>query len=489
MLPQHSQDLLRAARSGKIYKRPAPVEEEEADPEVVAGEKPEKKDDDLKEKGFAAKAWKQIPRHLEAGDVEYLAKRRKGLITISKNTIPIPTVTKATVKRTDAAGNEYVQDVVVPHGQHVDGEVIAKSIIPDPNAVAADPLAVQATPPRRKGPVPRKKLKGPGRGRKKKPVPPTSVPSVDANGSAIPPTPVPVEEANGPDVSVENNSYLYFSDTSQGIKIEADTTATPTQTEDTEMGEGSNVPSDDDEGDDGEDGDDGDDDEGSNADNASPSKATRTASPLPTSLPTMASVPDIAMTGVEPLQPLAKILTDQERLEVKSGSPLKNLALTISTLNSPLESPNVSDPTSSIAAPITEQTERINQEMVKETAESAPTILPPPPPEPTKAEEKVAVETLREEQEEEEMLLDIVNQAENSKVGAPPVAPAPKDLSEALSEPLEDIKVEEPVAPPTVEAVVVPQSEEVAEEEEEDDDFPDLLGGLEKSLDSKPSAN
>ncbi|PVH81901.1 hypothetical protein DL98DRAFT_362908, partial [Cadophora sp. DSE1049] len=99
LLPQHSQDLLRAARSGKIYKRPAPADEEEADPEAIVGDKPEKKDEDLKEKGFTAKSWKQVPRHLEGADVVYLAKRRKGLVTASSKPLPVPTVTKATVKR------------------------------------------------------------------------------------------------------------------------------------------------------------------------------------------------------------------------------------------------------------------------------------------------------------------------------------------------------------------------------------------------------
>jgi hypothetical protein len=205
LLPQHSQDLLRAARSGKIYKRPAPVEEEEVDPEVVPGDKPEKKDDELKDKGFTAKSWKQIPRHLEASDVEYLAKRRKGVITITaRGSAPGPTLVKTTVKRTDAVGNEYVQDVVVPQGQHVEGEVIAQTVIPDPNV---DASAALATPPKRKGPVSRKKVKGPGRGRKKKPIAPTSVPVTgDADGSN---QPVATTEGQvGPDVRSQNVGLL-----------------------------------------------------------------------------------------------------------------------------------------------------------------------------------------------------------------------------------------------------------------------------------------
>ncbi len=200
LLPQHSQDLLRAARSGKIYKRPAPVEEEEADAEPVLGDKPEKKEDDPKDRGFTAKAWKQIPRHMEGPDIEYLAKRRKGLVTVSSK-VPAapaaPTLTKATVKRVDAAGNEYVQDVVVPQGQQLEGEVISQTIIPDSNAII-ESTTVQPTPPRRKGPVSKKKSKGSGRGRKKKSAAPTSVPLVtpgDGTGTMV------ESDVVGPDVS------------------------------------------------------------------------------------------------------------------------------------------------------------------------------------------------------------------------------------------------------------------------------------------------
>ena len=177
LLPQHSQDLLRAARSGKIYKRPLAVEEEEVDLEAVLGEKPEKKEDDPKDKGFTAKAWKQIPRHLEGPDIEYLAKRRKGLITVtSKSAATGPTLTKTTVRRTDAAGHAYVQDVIAPKGQQVEGEVIAQTVIPDPTVV--DGFA-QPTPSKRKSAPPKsKKSKAAGRGRKKKQAAPTSVPEI-----------------------------------------------------------------------------------------------------------------------------------------------------------------------------------------------------------------------------------------------------------------------------------------------------------------------
>jgi hypothetical protein len=179
LLPQHSQDLLRAARSGRIYKRPAPLEEEEADVEAVLGDKPEKKDDDTKERGFTAKAWKQIPRHMEGPDIDYLAKRRKGLVTVTARTAPpTATLTKNTVKRIDAAGNEYVQDVIVPHGQKVEGEVISQTVVPDPSAVVTETFAVQqVTPSRSKKSSKKKSKSAASRGRKKKAAAPTSVPA------------------------------------------------------------------------------------------------------------------------------------------------------------------------------------------------------------------------------------------------------------------------------------------------------------------------
>lgn len=215
LLPQHSQDLLRAARSGKIYaKRPAPVEEEEVDPEVILGDKPDKKEDDTKIQGYTVKTWKQIPRHLEGPDIEYLAKRRKHLKTVASKPTGGPTLTKATVKRTDATGTEYLQDVVVAPGQQIEGEVVSQTTIPDPNAQPVDPYAVAPTPPKKKGPVIRKKAKGPGRGRKKKQVAPTSAP-------AAPPVPGAAPIAEGavgaaiPEVSSVSHSLLTEAEISQ----------------------------------------------------------------------------------------------------------------------------------------------------------------------------------------------------------------------------------------------------------------------------------
>lgn len=206
LLPQHSQDLLRAARSGKIYKRSAPVEEEEVDVEAVVGDKLEKKDDDLKDRGYTVKAWKPVPRHQEGVDLEYLAKRRKGLITITSKPASVgPSLTKATVKTVDAAGNEYVQDVVVPQGQKVDGEVISQTTIPDPSTTVVGDGSAAPTPIKRKGP-PKRKAKGSGRGRRKKPIAPTSAPQLpQVDGVAL--STEGVEGVAGEDVSL---SKLYI---------------------------------------------------------------------------------------------------------------------------------------------------------------------------------------------------------------------------------------------------------------------------------------
>jgi hypothetical protein len=210
LLPQHSQELLRAARSGRIYKRPTPAEDEEAETLELGlaekTEKAEKKEEEIEEKGFAAKTWKLLPRHLEGPDTEYLAKRRKGLITptTSVTVVPGAPVTKATVRRTDAAGNTYVEDLVLKAGDQVtDGEVIAQTTI----APSGGDSGAQ-TPVKRRPPPPKRKAKGPGRGRKKKVVilegeganPVAGATQDDGNGATI-----------GPDVSIPYPSTVLLS--------------------------------------------------------------------------------------------------------------------------------------------------------------------------------------------------------------------------------------------------------------------------------------
>lgn len=172
LLAPHSQELLRAARSGQLYKRPAPVEEEEAEIEVAQiAEKSEKKEEESAVKGFSIKLWKQVPRNNEGSGLSHLAKRRKGTVTISSKTIEDrptgPTVTRATVRRVDAAGNPYMEEVTLAEGQQVVGEIISTRVETAP-APVAEAFVTPVSAPRRRPPPPKRKSKaGPGRGKKK----------------------------------------------------------------------------------------------------------------------------------------------------------------------------------------------------------------------------------------------------------------------------------------------------------------------------------
>lgn len=171
LLPPHTQELLRAARSGRLYKRPPPVEDDEGDGETIL-DKPEKKDDDTSSQGYQIRIWKQLPKNIEAPAISHLAKRRKNTVTVASRTVEEkvtgPTVTRATVRRMDAAGNPYTEEVTLSEGQRVDGEVIATRV---EAVTAAQPDAFGAAPPsavRRRPPPPKRKAKaGPGRGKKK----------------------------------------------------------------------------------------------------------------------------------------------------------------------------------------------------------------------------------------------------------------------------------------------------------------------------------
>jgi len=182
MLPLHSQQLLRLARRGLPLRRPVPVEDEN-----------ETKDEEEETKevpsGFTIKKYVKVPRHIEAPEREYLAKRRKGLPSQYAITgVAQQAMRETMVKKVDAEGNATVYKVLVPEGQVVDGEVkptdMAIEIAPATAApgtivegvgivnaegvvVASDIL--QQTPPRRRPPPPKKKKirGGPGRGRKK----------------------------------------------------------------------------------------------------------------------------------------------------------------------------------------------------------------------------------------------------------------------------------------------------------------------------------
>lgn len=203
LLPPHTQELLRAARSGRLYKRPAPAEEEEADAEVDAI-KGEKKDWEPPSDGFMVKMWKQVSRNAESPATSHLAKRHKNTVTLTSRAVaaPVagPTVIRAKVRRIDAAGNSYEETVNLTEGKHVDGEIISTTVVPAHSAAQGESLQQQAAPARRRPPPPKRKAKGLGRGRKKGRLP-LPVPATRSQPSAAGGDPSVKPEGVGADVS------------------------------------------------------------------------------------------------------------------------------------------------------------------------------------------------------------------------------------------------------------------------------------------------
>ncbi|RFN55485.1 hypothetical protein FIE12Z_131 [Fusarium flagelliforme] len=246
LLPAHSQELLAAARSGRLYKRPAPDEEQEGDADA-APEKPEKKEEDTSARGFSVKVWKQLPRNLDNSGASHLAKRQKNTVTIASRTVEEkvqgPTVTRATVRRIDAAGNPYTEEVTLGEGQQVQGEIVSTRIEPAPTA-GAEPLGGTPGPNRRRPPPPKRKTKaGPGRGKKKikNPLPePGAAPVAPAGTADGATTAAPVKPENPAEAAIKQEREDSANQDSPMVDADDD--------DDDEDGE-------DDEGEDGEEGD------------------------------------------------------------------------------------------------------------------------------------------------------------------------------------------------------------------------------------------
>ncbi|KAI9731133.1 MAG: hypothetical protein M1834_005326 [Cirrosporium novae-zelandiae] len=200
LLSPMSRALLRAARMGRVVK---PKEEKGVGDELkdVDGEKnssstgageTEAEPSDP-EKGFLLKRWSLVPKEHELPEPEFLAKRRKGLLTVYGSVaLSTGSMKKAKVRRIDAEGNTYVWEVLVPEGQTIEGEIIEEEPLrgaPAPGDVVEGVGIVNSEgvvvphdeqPIRKRPKPPRRKPKGPGRGRKKKvdfvpPRPQTSV--------------------------------------------------------------------------------------------------------------------------------------------------------------------------------------------------------------------------------------------------------------------------------------------------------------------------
>ncbi|KAF9888397.1 hypothetical protein FE257_008675 [Aspergillus nanangensis] len=201
LLTPQSRALLRAARAGCIYIRQASKESEDDEKEATDVE--EQPVLQSSERTFVTRKWATVPRHLEAPEVEFLAKRRPGLASLygasagstdgGNNSAPMR---RTRFKKVDSAtGNISIYEAWVPEGHKIEGEITDDArVVPESSAVTVTPEApapgtvidgvgvVNAegvvvaeagsvsvmTPPKRRPPPPKRKAKGFGKGRRKK---------------------------------------------------------------------------------------------------------------------------------------------------------------------------------------------------------------------------------------------------------------------------------------------------------------------------------
>lgn len=183
LLPEVTYAILRAARMGVISKEGSIDHdrgaEHAADQSTQPGEK----------SGLFARKWTLVERDSEPKELEYLAKRRKGLRSLyGGSTAPINTsgrMRKIKIRNIDSEGNSQIVEALVPEGQTVNAEIVEEDLTSPTHALApgtkvegigvanAEGVLVpqeQAAPVahRRKPPPPKRRLKGPSRSKKKK---------------------------------------------------------------------------------------------------------------------------------------------------------------------------------------------------------------------------------------------------------------------------------------------------------------------------------
>ncbi|KAK4125031.1 hypothetical protein N657DRAFT_670873 [Parathielavia appendiculata] len=507
LLPPHTQELLRAARSGRLYKRPAPAEEEEPDADVDAV-KGEKKDWEPPSEGYMVKMWKQVPRNAETPTVSHLAKRHKNTVTLaSKAAVPQPsgpTVIRATVRRIDAAGNPYEQTVTLAEGQQVDGEIISTTVVQASAAAQAELPAQQTTPVRRRPPPPKRKAKGPGRGRKKGKLP----------------LPIPATRSHAATATGELPPKSEFPE-SDGITIEG---TEDSANQDSEMADISGMPSDDEEGDggegeeDGEGGDEAGDEEADEfpnvedvnrdapereAEDSEMSEAIRPTSveepEEPRPAPEEEEVVTIPKLRFQP--PSLSNLGPPHASTRMEGSPLKNVMIQSPTEPPPLFSPQAASTSFSASSYLDVQSRTVSQTYASETTRHG--ILPSlrdngafgrfasqdrasatrpaeiPPAAPSQASQASQI-----------LKATITNDQQQGTSGTPsgnPTATEPAKLATeavaAASQPGPQPIPELPSLQPPDSPALLPT---VAEDE---DDGLNLLGSLERELDRQASAS
>ncbi|KAI1959543.1 hypothetical protein LOZ58_004352 [Ophidiomyces ophidiicola] len=208
LLAPLSRALLRAARAGCTYIKPAPKD-------IGSGEKENKAEESVtqptvsRERAFTTVRWSVIPRNQEPPEMEFLAKRKPGLrslyggvLTSDSNSAAVIAQTtneaprrKIKFKTIDAvSGTISIYEAWVLEGYKVEGEIASEAevtaehpdatvvtISPTPGTIVdgvgvadqdgvivAEPEGSMVTAIRRRNPPPKRKAKGIGRGRKKK---------------------------------------------------------------------------------------------------------------------------------------------------------------------------------------------------------------------------------------------------------------------------------------------------------------------------------
>lgn len=202
LLPAMSRALLRAARAGCVYIRSEGRAADENEKEPTDGED-QAGAGSLADRSFTSRRWTTLSKHMEAPEVEFLAKRRAGLPSLygatgavdGSSATPAP-MRKTKFKKVDKeTGNISIYEVWVPEGHRLENEITGdiqtiaeqsqapvKAEMPAPGTlvegigivnsegvVVADAAsAAVVSSNKRRPPPPKRKGKGIGKGRKKK---------------------------------------------------------------------------------------------------------------------------------------------------------------------------------------------------------------------------------------------------------------------------------------------------------------------------------
>ncbi|KAF1980928.1 hypothetical protein K402DRAFT_399026 [Aulographum hederae CBS 113979] len=453
LLSEMSQQLLRAARAGNLYKPPTPSNDDEKD----GGDD----EDEAKEPqtGFFVKKWTQVPRNMEEPEREYLAKRRKGLPSTfsswSGQLGPLAqsgAMRETKVKRVDAEGNVQVYNVLIPEGQKVEGEIAeeaeAASTVPavapgtvvegvgvanaDGVVVAANEV-VQTTPARRRPPPPKRKNRKSGPGRKKK------VAFAGEDGASTAQAP---DSANPAIAAIKSETPG-----SQAVSVDGDTPM-PDAGEDEEEEEG------DEEGDDDDDHEDGEVSPSSELDaTAIPAKPSETPAPAPAPIDSEEPLsivppeqPRMRDPSSSPDLPLATVshsrqgsLNEATPVQVSSVVPEPTLVAAVSSADDATDKNSVVDETIVVEEPTLVNTEDVAAEELPATAAetAAETALVEPnnddPVLLDQQAEAASAKKTDEPTEDDTMLLDQV--ADVSKKDDEPKPDEPKPETEEVKMP------------------------------------------------------